>query len=319
MKALFYNALVALAGRAGQGIFLFGAWWVATGYFLLFPRRVAVGFRFYRALFPSERFFCTLGRVWRQFHQFPRVHLDRMLLRQPERVDCESLGFERLEAVRARGTGAILLMSHLGHWEMAARVLQRQGMRLLLYMGEKQKEQIESLQKYDMAREGIRIVAAKEGEGSPFALLEGVRFLQEGGFVSLAGDRLWSPNQRFVSAAFCGHEVRLPEAPYALALLSGCPLFCFFVRQTGRGRYRLAVWPLGTAQAEQRKERQAVVRQLAQEYAAALERQVFLAPEEWYHFEPFLGEKMPQATGGTTTFRNGRRNAADLYFPAGKE
>ena len=49
-----YRCLMSLARRFGSWIFLLIARHIALGYFLLYPRRVAVSVRFYRRLFPER-------------------------------------------------------------------------------------------------------------------------------------------------------------------------------------------------------------------------------------------------------------------------
>ena len=77
MKDLFYRCLASLARRFGNWIFLLIAWHVATGYFLFFPRRVAVSVRFYRRLFPERGRRHALRCAWRQYHHFVHVFLER--------------------------------------------------------------------------------------------------------------------------------------------------------------------------------------------------------------------------------------------------
>jgi predicted LPLAT superfamily acyltransferase len=161
-------------------------------------------------------------------------------------------------------------------------------MRLLLYLGEKHKEQIERRQKKSVEQSGIRVVAVPEDGGSPLDILEGLNFLKEGGLVSLTGDRLWGREQRAVTVRFAGGEARIPEIPYILALLSGAPLLIFFVFRTGKGRYHLLTKPPLYVLAASRRERRKAVETTAQGYADLLAETVHAHPYEWYHFEPFL-------------------------------
>ena len=103
-------------------------------------------------------------------------------------------------------TGAILVMSHIGNWELAAQKLNSKGLPIMLYLGAKHKEQVEGIQKEKLAQTGIKIVATNETEKSPFALLPGINFLREGGIVSMTGDRLWG-EQSYVTVDFLGYEV----------------------------------------------------------------------------------------------------------------
>ncbi|MCU0581766.1 MAG: hypothetical protein MUF26_04835, partial [Syntrophales bacterium] len=172
---------MAVSRQAGTGIFRFFTWFVATGYFLFFPARVNVSVRFYRALFPGRNRFYHLWCTWRQYHNFTSVYLDRFLLRTYDDTMLASEGFNRLIDSVARGKGAIVLMSHMGNWEVAAHWMKQKGMNVLLYVGRKYKEQIESMQKESLIRGGIELIAVDQDGGSAFDLVEGIRFLQAGG------------------------------------------------------------------------------------------------------------------------------------------
>ena len=203
VKDLFYRAIIFLKNHCGRWIFLLFAWHVATGYFLIFPRRVAVSVRFYRRLFPEGGRLYPLWCAWRQYHHFVNVFLDRLLLTEEAKIATTYEGCEHIAAAARSGRGGIILMSHVGSWEIAAQLLGRYGrklpdLRLMLYLGEKHREQIERRQKKSVEQSGIRIVAVPEDGGSPLDILEGLNFLKGGGLVSLTGDRLWGGEQRTV-------------------------------------------------------------------------------------------------------------------------
>jgi predicted LPLAT superfamily acyltransferase len=293
VKDLFYRCLVALARRFGNWIFLLIAWHVATGYFLLFPRRVAVSVRFYRRLFPDRGRSHALWSAWRQYHHFVHVFLDRFRLAEGDDIPTTYEGWEHIVAATENGRGGIILMSHVGSWEIAARLLRHYGrnhprMRLLLYLGAKHREQIERRQKKSVEESGIRVVSVPEGGGSAMDILDGLHFLREGGLVSLTGDRLWSREQRAVTVRFAGGEARIPETPFILAMLSGAPLLIFFAYRTGGGAYHLVTKPPICVAAASRAERSNAVAPAAQVYADLLAETVRAHPDEWYHFEHFL-------------------------------
>jgi predicted LPLAT superfamily acyltransferase len=291
MKALFYRLLIILSRGMGIWAFRFVSWWIATGFFCFFPRRVLISLRFYQALFPNRGRLFALKQAWRQYHSFTSVFLDRILLLEEGRLDHRSEGVDLLKEAMEKKTGGIILMSHFGNWEVAAHLLRRKGLKLLLYLGKKHKEQIEAVQKRSLEEEGVRVIAVDEDGGSPFDIVEGIKFLKEGGLVSLTGDRLWGKEQRTVTVAFLNHEVSLPEAPYMLAMLSGAPLFVFLTFRSGTGMYFFNVSEPIYVKAANRRERGQAIREAAQAYARILESVVRSHPEEWYHFEPFLGEK----------------------------
>jgi predicted LPLAT superfamily acyltransferase len=295
MKDFTYRCLMALQKRFGSWIFLLVAWHVATGYFLLFPRRVAVSIRFYCRLFPGRGRLHALWCAWRQYHHFARVFLDRFLLAEGDDLVMDHEGLGHIFAAAESGRGGVILMSHVGSWEIAARLLRHQGrnhpsMRLLLYLGAKHKEQIERRQKRSVEQSGIRVISVPEDGGSPMEIVEGLNFLREGGLVSLTGDRLWGREQRTVTVRFAGGEARIPEMPFILAMLSGAPLLIFFGYRTGKGQYHLVTHPPLFVTAASRAERGRAVQRAAQSYADLLAETVRAHPYEWYHFEPFLTE-----------------------------
>lgn len=294
MEAWFYRVLAAVSRRTGLWFFALVSGGIAAGYLAVSRHRRAVGERFYRALFPGKHRWHALWCTWRQFRQFTTVFMDRMLLSEPGRITYTFTGWSHLTELLDRGQGAILLMSHIGNWEVAAQLLgrQRADLRLMLYMGSKEKEAIERLQKQDLVDGGIRVVAVDRDAASPFDLVTGMQFIRAGGVVSMTGDMIWHTRQPSVPVRFLGHEARLPDVPYRFALLTGAPLVVFFSHRTGPGRYHFSFSPPIRVFADSRAARPAAITAAAQTYADLMSDAVRRAPFEWFHFQSFLGRRV---------------------------
>ncbi|MEK6196467.1 MAG: lysophospholipid acyltransferase family protein [Deltaproteobacteria bacterium] len=290
MRNILYRFITALSRRTGLWVFQLFAWFVATGYFILFPGRVGNSTRIYKALYPDRHRFYHLWCAWRQFHNFTHVYQDRFVLQDSKELNTTSEGMQHLKDAVLKGKGAILLMSHMGNWEMAAHLLKRElkDLRLLLYMGIKQKEQLERLQKEALMQSGIRIIAVEKDGGSPMDLVEGNKFIESGGVISMTGDLVWKREQRLIPVQFLGREILLPEVPHVLALLSGAPIIIFFAFRTAKRRYRFTMTEPLYLKAASRKDRNAVIRKSAQAYARVLEETLRQHPLQWYHFRPFF-------------------------------
>jgi len=299
MRIILYRIIIRLSKTLGVWVFAVFAWWVATGYYIFSPFRVRNSVRFYRMLFPDRNGLYHRWCAWRQFHNFTGVFFDRFLLTEYDDVTSTSEGLEHLDAACRRQEGGILLMSHMGNWEVAAHILKRkkQDLRLLLYMGIKYKEQLEGIQKRSLSQSGITIIAVDEQGGSPLDFIEGIKFIESGGTVSLTGDLVWKQDQRTVAVKFLGHAVRLPEAPYLLALLSGAPILIFFAFRTGKRQYHFTMSKPIYIRASSRRERAAAIQEAAQQYADILEETLRRHPLQWYHFEPFLDRKPHEVKG----------------------
>jgi lauroyl/myristoyl acyltransferase len=291
MKKYSYKLAIYLSRHLGVRFFRTFSWFIATGYFFLFPKRVADSLKFYRALYPGRGLFYHLCCVWKQYHNFTDVYLHRFVMRSEEEIAFVKEGWEYLDHAVKKKTGAIVIMSHIGNWELAAQMLNRKGLPIMLYLGAKHKEQVERIQKENLAQSGIRIVETSDREKSPFALLPGINFLREGGIVSMTGDRLWG-EQSYVMVDFLGYEAKLPDTPHLFALMTGAPLLTFFVNQDAAGIYHIKISPGRKVFAATRRDRKKAVRESVQIYADDLARYAGEHPFEWHHFEPFLGKKI---------------------------
>jgi len=125
MNTQFYDAMIQLTRWGGTWVFKLSSWFIATDFFLFFPKRVAGSIRFYRALFPRRGYGFALGCTFRQYHQFTTVFFDRYQHLDQDKVTYTSTGWDHIQKAADNRTGGIILMSHLGNWEMAAHFLQK--------------------------------------------------------------------------------------------------------------------------------------------------------------------------------------------------
>ena len=179
-------------------------------------------------------------------------------------------------------------MSHLGSYEIAAYAFQERGFKHLIIMGEKEAKQIPRDQREALADRGIHIQVATGQEGSLLGGLEAIKFIREGGFVSVAGDLVWTDPHSRLSVKLFGREVNLSSGPHLLALVSGAPLFTLFTFRVKRGRHQIFISPPRFVKAASRSERNKALQVSAQDYASALEEIVRRHPFQWYIFEPFF-------------------------------
>jgi lauroyl/myristoyl acyltransferase len=294
MQALFYKCLIFGSKLFGPWLFRLGAGLVAAGYFIFSLRRRAVGRRFYRALYPGKNRRQLNRCTFRQFQSFTHLFLDRHLQRQNDPLRYTFDGLEYIVEAQRRGQGAILLMSHMGSWEVAAHALKKRltDMRLLLLMGVRRKEAIEKMQKASIQSDGITILGIDQNGGSPFDIVEAVHFLRNGDLISMAGDVIWREDQRSVTANLLGHKVQLPDAPYSLALATGAPIIVFFAFRSGSGHYTIRAHEPIKVRAAARSDRPAAIRQAAQTYMDNMQEALHQHPFQWFHFDRFLGPKV---------------------------
>lgn len=288
MKAFLRKLLEKNFFFRGSRPVRFFAWWIATGYFLFYFSRRQSSVRLYQSLFPNHRGWYYLYCAWRQFHSFAATFGDRIDFEGKKEIPLSAQGKEGILAAVQKGRGGIILMSHLGSFEIAARGFQEMGLKHLMIMGEKEAKQVAREQREDLRARGITIHVASGQDDALLGGLEAVKFIREGGVVSLAGDLIWTRQRSCLPVRFFGQEVALSSGPHLLALVSGAPLFLLFTFRDQGGKHRVIISPPREVKASSRSERKAALQASAQVYANALEEMVRQHPFQWYIFEPFF-------------------------------
>ncbi len=289
MKAFFHKMVIRVSFLLGSWFIRFFAWWIATGYFIFRPSRRRSSLQLYRTIFPDREGWYHLCCAWRQFHSFAATYADRIEIDSKKGVTISTQGKEGIIEADRKGSGGIILMSHLGNYEVAARAFREIGIKHLMIMGEKEARQVARDQRETLEARGINILVA-EGKGdSIFGGLEAIQFIREGGFVSLSGDLVWTRQRSPLPVRLFDQEVAFTSAPHLLALISGAPLFTVFILRVRRGMHEIIISPPREVRASSRSERNKTLQASAQVYANALEEKVRQHPFQWYIFEPFFG------------------------------
>ena len=266
----------------------FFAWWIATGYFLFYPSKRRSSIRLYQRIFPDRRAWYYLFCAWRQFHSFAATFGDRIDFGGKKKESISTHGSEGVLEAAQSGRGGIILMSHLGSFEIAARSFQEFGLKHLMIMGEKEAKRVARDQRENLKALGITILVATGQDDSLLGGLEAIKFIREGGIVSLAGDLVWTQQRSSLSVKFFDQEIALTSGPHLLALVSGAPLFILFTFRDRRGRHSVIISPPQEVKSSSRSERKMALQASAQFYANALEKMVREHPFQWYIFEPFF-------------------------------
>ena len=139
-----------------------------------------------------------------------------------------------------------------------------------------------------LLREESKSMWPRPRRALPSGDLEALKFIREGGFVSIAGDLVWTEQRSLVTVRFFNHDVGLPAGPHLLAFVSGAPLFTLFTFRVKKGRHHIVLSTPRQVKAPSRSERNAAILASAQDYASALETMVRQHPFQWYIFEPFF-------------------------------
>jgi len=194
-------------------------------------------------------------------------------------------GGEDLAAHVAAGRGVVLLLAHLGSWEVL-RVHSREyrlRVNVLAYY-ENSRGITSALRRLDPSVE-TQLIEIRPGD--PSFVFEVEDRIRRGEVVGTMGDRVGFDGKS-VRVPFLGGEASFPTGPYLLASVLRCPVFLAFGLYEPPDRYHVIYEPFADQVVLPRgPEREAALRELAARYAACLERQCRAHPDNWFNFYDF--------------------------------
>lgn len=217
--------------------------------------------------------------------------LDRMelWLGKGDAFEFEVTGLEELHRVLDSGRGALILGSHLGSFDALRALAERDGRVVNVLMFTQNAATINAF--FERLDPGVRMHVLPMEPGSLGSVLQIRACIERGELVAMLGDRVAPNERRCCRVTLLGDPIDLPEAPYLLAGLLGCPLFFTVALRSGRGRYRVFAELLAERVDLTRGAREKVVQELAAKYAGRLEHYCMMAPYEWFNFYDYWRER----------------------------
>jgi phosphatidylinositol dimannoside acyltransferase len=158
----------------------------------------------------------SYARYWLETFRLPKMDHGDVVAR----VDANAEGSEHLDAAMAAGRGAIIVLPHMGNWDVSGLWFVDRGSPFTTVA-----ERLEPASLYDRFvayREGLgmEVLALTGGERSPMDVL--AERLRAGRAICLVADRDLSRNG--VDVQFFGETARMPGGPAMLAARTGAPV-----------------------------------------------------------------------------------------------
>jgi lauroyl/myristoyl acyltransferase len=220
--------------------------------------------------------FSSYARYWLETFRLVREDRDFFL----ERFHLHHR--ERLDEVLAQGTGAIVVVGHLGNWDAAGAWVGAAGMSLVTVAEMLRPRRMFEFFADHRARLGMTIYAARAGVTRKL-----MAAVEEGAVVALLGDRDLKGSGPEVQ--FFGAPTTFPGGAASMSLQTGVPILVAgvfgVVRENGRrGWDAIMSHPIEPPAEALGRE---AVSELTQKVATVLEGFVAMHPEEWHVLQPF--------------------------------
>ena len=188
-------------------------------------------------------------------------------------------GWEHFTVAQARGKGVLLVIPHLGNWELGGAFLVQHGYKLLVLTQPEPDQKLTELRQSSRARWGVETLVVGE---DAFAFVEIIKRLQEGATVALLVDRPPAPTA--VTVDLFGRPFPASIAAAELARASGCAIIPGYIVRQPDG-YLARILPEISYDRAAIGHRAARVK-LTQEILRAFEPAIRQHLTQWYHFVP---------------------------------
>ena len=230
--------------------------------------------------------------IFLHFRAFALQIFDRLVLwfgRESD-IEFELTGTDDCGRLLREDRGAIVVGAHLGSFDALRALAERENRVVNVLMFTRNAPRINAMLGELSPRTQMRVLEADLGALDTVLRIRAC--IARGELVAMLADRL-EPGGRSRSCRvpFLGDLVELPEAPYLMAGLIGCPLFFMVALRAGPGRYRVFAEVLAECVELPRDERDKRIRELATAYAGRLEHYCALAPYQWFNFFDFWHEE----------------------------
>ncbi len=228
--------------------------------------------------------------VYHHISIFAQVALDRIFLLKGKTnvFNVSRTGNEHLIKLAHEGRGAILLGAHLGSFE-AMRVSADEESFPVSIVGHFENARMINalLSEIDPAMAENVIHVGDDPVGFALAIRDR---LAQGHMIAVLGDRI-GLNEKTVSVDFFGKSALFPASPFILAAALRAPVYLVFGLYYEPDRYELFCEPFAERIELPRSERGDALQRMVQKYANAVERFCRKAPDNWFNFYDFWGER----------------------------
>jgi phosphatidylinositol dimannoside acyltransferase len=158
----------------------------------------------------------SYARYWMETFRLPSLPLDRVLAG----VDATTEGVEHLDNAHAQGRGVIVVLPHMGNYEIAGAWLVRHGLPFTTVAERLRPDAL--FERFLAYRQklGMEVLPLTGGDQPPADVL--AERLRAGGTVCLLGDRDMTASG--VEVDFFGERATMPAGPALLAIRTGASL-----------------------------------------------------------------------------------------------
>lgn len=188
--------------------------------------------------FPKETPFQRLISSYRMSLELGRVLIDRAVIGilGTDRISVEFRDMQRLNDLISEGKGIIILMAHIGCWQVALSALHFLNIKVNMVIHREEGDIDRHYFEHRAGQWPFRII---DPEGFLGGTLEIISVLKNGEALCMMGDRILGNPKNTVGVNFLGEEALFPFSAMKIASVSGAPIVLLFPHKKGPTKYEL--------------------------------------------------------------------------------
>ena len=235
-RSIFYG-LIRIGGKP---LAYFSLYWVVLYYVFCRPsiRRRSDFYLSHR--FPNSSWLKRYIECYNLFVQMGKILIDQAIVGTlgPEKMKFTFLGRQKLLDLVHKRSGFVLLMSHVGCWQVALSSLNflKVPVNLLLEQEEG------NIDRHYFEQASINfplgIIDPTDNLGGT---LEMLNVLKKGEALCMMGDRILGSEKNYLTVKFLEEEAPFPYSAFMIASAASVPIVIFFSYKTGYNTYALEI------------------------------------------------------------------------------
>lgn len=273
----FFKTSMRLLGlRAAYGLLPF----VCLHYLLFDRAAVRAALAYIQRRFRGHGWWRRRWDIYRLFISQGVTLIDRgYILQGGPGMRSRLTGMDKMESLLASGQGFVLLMAHLGNWQVVMTALTKFNRRVYLVMRPEDNRAVAENLKISHVGGNISIISP---EGALGGVVEIMDALKSGGIVSIMGDRSYSFSS--VDVRFLGDLARFSCGAFHIAAAARCPVVALLAAKTGTYEYAVDVTAVFHPQYQGRAKKHEQLREWVQAFAGVMEAYVRQYPYQCFLF-----------------------------------
>jgi len=282
--------MIRIGGRRLAYFFLY---FVVFAYVAFFPSVKAICSPYLTRRFPkSGRFGLFYYRNY-QVLTMSKILVDQAVLgiRGPSSIKADFKNQDDFHRIKALDSGFIILMSHVGCWQVAMAALSKLNRPVNLLMLQQNNEKDKHYYEHGNEKSNLKIINPDQFLGGTLDMLN---VLKNDEILCIMGDRLFGNTAYSLDTTFMGDKTRLPFSAYKLASIAQKPVVILNSFKSGPNQYKLDL-PAVIHVPPKRGKKGDKYRPYADTYVETLEQYVHDHPYQFFNFYDMWADPRPES------------------------